>query len=99
MIDDDAIVYVLAAPQWLLTRSPRVRVTTGCAVRAVDTGNTHASVMLASGERRTAAHVIVANGLAVPDLVAGVPLEAKKGHLLISDRYPGTLHHQVLELG
>ncbi|SAL11553.1 FAD dependent oxidoreductase [Caballeronia arvi] len=99
LIDDDAIVYAPAAAQWLLTSSTRIRVSTGCAVSAVDADDTHASVTLANGERRTAAHVVVANGLAVPSLIAGVPIEAKKGHLLITDRYPGTLHHQVLELG
>ncbi|BBU29406.1 hypothetical protein BTHE68_31400 [Burkholderia sp. THE68] len=99
LIDDDAIVYAPAAAQWLLTCSGRIRVSTDCAVRAVDADDTHASVMLANGERRTAAHVVVANGLAAADLIAGVRLEAKKGHLLITDRYSGTLHHQVLELG
>ena len=99
LIDDDAIVYAPAAAQWLLSSSPRIRVSTHCAVRAVDADDTHANVTLANGERRTAAHVVVANGLAVPELIAKAPIEAKKGHLLITDRYPGTLHHQVLELG
>ncbi|SAL22427.1 FAD dependent oxidoreductase [Caballeronia peredens] len=102
VIDDDAIVYAPAAAQWLLTCSPgagRIRVSAGCSAHAVDANETHASVTLKSGERRTAAHVVVANGLAVAELIAGVPLEAKKGHLLITDRYPGTLEHQVLELG
>jgi glycine/D-amino acid oxidase-like deaminating enzyme len=99
LIDDDAIVYAPAAAQWLLTRSTRIRVSTGCAVRAVDAGDAHAVVTLANGDRRTASHVVIANGLAVPDLIGDVPLEAKKGHLLVTDRYPGTIHHQVLELG
>ncbi|WP_244817100.1 FAD-binding oxidoreductase [Caballeronia sp. Lep1P3] len=102
LIDDDAIVYAPAAAQFLLTRSPgaaRIRVSTQCAVAAVDASESAACVTLANGERRTAAHVVVANGLAASALIDGVPLEAKKGHLLITDRYPGTLHHQVLELG
>jgi len=99
LIDDDAIVYAPAAAQWLLTRSTRIRVSTGCAVRAVDAGDAHAVVTLANGDRRTASHVVIANGLAVPDLIGDVPLEVKKGHLLVTDRYPGTIHHQVLELG
>ncbi|SAL48116.1 FAD dependent oxidoreductase [Caballeronia cordobensis] len=99
LIDDDAIVYAPCAAQFLLTSSPRIRVSTGCAVRAVDAGGAHASVTLANGEQRMAAHVVVANGLAAPELIAGVPIEAKKGHLLITDRYPGMLRHQVLELG
>ncbi|SAK51296.1 FAD dependent oxidoreductase [Caballeronia catudaia] len=99
LIDDDAIVYAPAAAHWLLTYSTRIRLSTGCAVSAVDADDTHASVTLANGDRRTAAHVVVANGLAVSSLIAGVPIEAKKGHLLITDRYPGTIRHQVLELG
>ncbi|MCG7402068.1 MULTISPECIES: NAD(P)/FAD-dependent oxidoreductase [Caballeronia] len=99
LIDDDAIVYAPAAAQWLLASSTRIRVSTGCAVHSVDAAGAHARVTLANGERRTAAHVVVANGLAAPDLIAGLPLEAKKGHLLITDRYPGTVRHQVLELG
>ncbi|MDR5789946.1 FAD-dependent oxidoreductase [Caballeronia sp. LP003] len=99
LIDDDAIVYAPAAAQWLLASSTRIRVSTGCAVHSVDAAGAHARVTLANGEGRTAAHVVIANGLAAPDLIAGLPLEAKKGHLLITDRYPGTVRHQVLELG
>jgi glycine/D-amino acid oxidase-like deaminating enzyme len=99
LIHDDAIVYAPAAAQWLLASSTRIRVSTGCAVHSVDAAGAHARVTLANGERRTAAHVVIANGLAAPDLIAGLPLEAKKGHLLITDRYPGTVRHQVLELG
>jgi len=102
LIDDDAIVYAPAAAQYLLTASPgaaRIRVSTGCAVAAVDAGNAHAGVTLTNGERRTAAHVVVANGLAASNLIGEIPLEPKKGHLLITDRYPGTIRHQVLELG
>lgn len=43
--------------------------------------------------------VLVATGCALPQLVPELPLRPRKGHLVITDRYPGTLHHQVLELG
>jgi D-hydroxyproline dehydrogenase subunit beta len=56
-------------------------------------------VTFANGERRSAAHVVVANGMAARDLLLDVPLVPKKGHLLISDRYPGLIRHQLLELG
>jgi glycine/D-amino acid oxidase-like deaminating enzyme len=56
-------------------------------------------VTLASGERIGAAHVIVASGLGARQLVPSLPLQPKKGHLLITDRYPGLIHHQLLELG
>jgi glycine/D-amino acid oxidase-like deaminating enzyme len=43
--------------------------------------------------------VLVATGCALPQLLPGLPLRPRKGHLAITDRYPGTVHHQVLELG
>jgi D-hydroxyproline dehydrogenase subunit beta len=99
LIEDDAVVYAPSAAQFLLSSSARIRVTLDCRVTKVHADETNATVMLANGERRSASHVVIANGLAVSDLIDGVPLEPKKGHLLITDRYPGTIHHQVLELG
>ncbi len=43
--------------------------------------------------------MVVANGLVARELIDGLPLAPKKGHLLITDRYPGALRHQVVELG
>ena len=34
-----------------------------------------------------------------PRLVPGLPIVPRKGHLVITDRYPGFLRHQVVELG
>ena len=42
-------------------------------------------------------HIVVANGLQARELVRGLPLQPKKGHLLITDRYPGFIRHQLLE--
>ena len=38
-------------------------------------------------------------GRALPELTPGLPVKKRKGHLAITDRYPGFLHHQVVELG
>lgn len=43
--------------------------------------------------------VVVAAGGASRQLVPALPIEPRKGHLVITDRYPGYLHHQVIELG
>ena len=98
LIEDDCIVYAPRAAEWLLMESPhagRIRVSTGCEAVRIERGR----VTLSTGETRAAAHVVVANGLAARDLVPGVKLEAKKGHLLITDRYPAAIRHQLLELG
>ena len=98
LVDDDAIVYAPRAAQWLLMHSSgsqNIVVRTGEQVVAVAGG----SVTLGSGVRIEADHVVVANGLDARRLLPGLPLVAKKGHLLVTDRYPGFIGHQLLELG
>ncbi|MBI2681620.1 MAG: FAD-dependent oxidoreductase [Acidobacteriales bacterium] len=34
-----------------------------------------------------------------PELDPGIGVKKRKGHLLITDRYPGFVHHQLVELG
>jgi len=43
--------------------------------------------------------VILATGTAITKLIPEAPVSPRKGHLLITDRYPGFLNHQVIELG
>jgi glycine/D-amino acid oxidase-like deaminating enzyme len=98
LIEHDSIVYAPTAAEWLLAQSPhaaRIRVRLNTEVARVDAQH----VTLSSGERVSAAHVIIANGIGARRLVPSVPLQPKKGHLLITDRYPGFIRHQLLELG
>ncbi|SAL05014.1 FAD dependent oxidoreductase [Caballeronia calidae] len=98
IIPDDAVVYAPSAADWLLAaegRRGRVRCRLGAPVSRL----TREGVMLADGEVIAAGAVLVANGLQAVDLLPGLPMQAKKGHLLITDRYPGVIRHQVLELG
>jgi glycine/D-amino acid oxidase-like deaminating enzyme len=44
-------------------------------------------------------NVLVATGCALPQLLPQLPLRGRKGHLVITDRHPGLIHHQLLELG
>ena len=56
-------------------------------------------VQLASGERIAAAQIVVAAGTGVPRLLPDIPVFPRKGHLAITDRYPGRLSHQVVSMG
>lgn len=97
-IEHDSIVYAPSVAEWLLTQSPdaaKIRVRLGAQAVALDARG----VTLTNGERLGAAHVIVANGLGASQLLKALPLQPKKGHLLITDRHPGLIHHQLLELG
>jgi glycine/D-amino acid oxidase-like deaminating enzyme len=51
------------------------------------------------GERITAPIIVNAAGAAAPGLTPGLPIVPRKGHLVITDRYPGLCRHQLVELG
>lgn len=48
---------------------------------------------------RLSGSVLVATGCALQTLLPRLPMRARKGHLVITDRYPGIIQHQLLELG
>jgi D-hydroxyproline dehydrogenase subunit beta len=56
-------------------------------------------VTMADGGTVTAGVTIVATGANINQLMPGVAVYPRKGHLLITDRYPGFLRHQLIELG
>ncbi len=97
IVENDAVVYAPAVAAWLLEQpvSGRLTCRTQTQVARIDRAGVH----LADGEVVGADAVLIANGLQALDLLPRLPLRAKKGHLLITDRYPGTIRHQILELG
>ena len=95
LVPGDGTLYAPNATRWLLDLLPdRVAVRRGYVTR-ID-GNT---VLLEDGARLSAPQLLLATGLQATQLVPGLPMRAKKGHLLITDRYPGTVRHQLVELG
>ena len=40
-----------------------------------------------------------AGGAEAGELLSGLPIRKRKGHLVITDRYPGFVRHQLVELG
>lgn len=57
------------------------------------------AIVTNSGDIIRAGLIIVATGTAVQKLVPEIQVQARKGHLAITDSYPGFLHHQLIELG
>jgi glycine/D-amino acid oxidase-like deaminating enzyme len=65
-----------------------------------------AIVRLGEGEARLddgsilrAPRLVNAMGADASGCTAGLPVKKRKGHLAITDRYPGFVHHQLVELG
>jgi glycine/D-amino acid oxidase-like deaminating enzyme len=95
---DDAVIYPPAAARYLLeqARGRGAEVRDHTEVRAIcDDGQ----VVLADSSRISAGRVINAAGCDSPSLTAGLPIRKRKGHLVITDRYPGYVRHQIVELG
>ncbi len=56
-------------------------------------------VVLTDGTKISSAEAINAAGCGAPALTPGLPVLRRKGHLVITDRYPDYIHHQIIELG
>ncbi len=98
---EDGVIYPPAAAAFLLERAQRhgATVRLGTKVRAV---LPEGGVELADGERIAAGITLIAAGPASPSFfsaAATVPVKKRKGHLVITDRYPGYVRHQLVELG
>jgi D-hydroxyproline dehydrogenase subunit beta len=58
-----------------------------------------AGVKTRSGSFLPAKFTVLATGTEIRKLVPGIEVLPRKGHLVITDRYPGFLRHQIIELG
>ncbi|MES2306727.1 MAG: FAD-dependent oxidoreductase [Gemmatimonadota bacterium] len=56
-------------------------------------------VRFADGSRLATGAIVIAAGVASAGLVPGLPIIPRKGHLVITDRQPGLVQHQLVELG
>jgi glycine/D-amino acid oxidase-like deaminating enzyme len=95
-VPDDRILYPPAAARWLLERAAA----RGARLReGVDVLEIGPRSVRTAGSWIEAAAVVNAAGLAAPRLTPGLAIEPRKGHLVITDRYPGFCLHQLIELG
>ena len=53
---------------------------------------------MSDGTTLASDHIVIATGIDT-NIVPWLRLESRKGHLVITDRYPGFVHHQLVELG
>lgn len=96
LVSSDAVLYPPCAARYLLQRA----VDAGAAI--VPQAAVHASngeVWLANGETLSAPRVVNALGTYASTLTPDLPVRPRKGHLAITDRAPGFLRHQLVELG
>jgi len=95
-VPGDRVIYPPNAARWLLQRACArgARLREGCEVLAA-----RATEVELANERLASAHVVNAAGPEASLLTPGIPIEPRKVHLVITDRYPGFCRHQLVELG
>lgn len=96
LVPGDSVVYPPASATVLMECAGTHGATLvhGIARQLVDGG-----VQLADGSTLQSELVVLANGAHAIDLAPELPIRARKGHLAITDRYPGFIRHQLVELG
>jgi len=96
-VPGDAVIYPPAGARLLAEAAQRLgaRVLTGTPVASLIPGG----LRLQDGTTLSAGIVVLAAGSASKALLPALPLVRRKGHLAITERRPGFLHHQLVELG
>jgi glycine/D-amino acid oxidase-like deaminating enzyme len=96
LVAEDRVVYPPAVTRHLLERARSL----GATVRersAVEHVEAHR--VRVAGRWEEADAVVVAAGGASGQLLPALAIGPRRGHLVITDRYPGFLRHQVIEVG
>ena len=95
-VSEDSVIYPPATVLWMLRCCQQLG---GTMIRQRAVHFDDGGVTLADGSRVAAQFIVHATGTWTPQLLPNVPVHPRKGHLLITERYPGFVRHQLVELG
>lgn len=95
LVPADGVIYPPSAAMYFLDEAMRLGAEIFDA-RAVTASN--GEVRLDDGTTLTSARIVLAVGTDC-SLLPALPVQRRKGHLVITDRYPGFIRHQLVELG
>lgn len=97
LVPEDVVLYPPCAARFLMERALRhgAVLRLGAVVAQIGQGR----VRLADGTEIAGKIVVNAAGAWAAGFTPGIEIKKRKGHLVITDRYPGFLRHQLVELG
>lgn len=97
LVESDGVVYPPTVALELARRAEKLGASLmiGKAVRKIG----EHLLALDDGSEVRAERLVLAMGAASTDLRPDLPVRRRKGHLVITDRYPGMVRHQLVELG
>jgi D-hydroxyproline dehydrogenase subunit beta len=96
-VPDDGVCYPPAVARALTARAVELGASVHLDARVMELAPHE--LILADGSRRPTGVTVVAAGVHSPELVPGLPVVPRKGHLVITDRQPGMVRSQLVELG
>jgi glycine/D-amino acid oxidase-like deaminating enzyme len=96
LVLEDGVLYPPCAAQFLLERAlaADAKLHLGSVLEAGE-----GRVRLSDGQEFVAATIVNAAGAWAAEITPGLVVKKRKGHLAISDRNPGFVRHQLVELG
>jgi len=97
LVTADAVLYPPTAAGYLLQEAKKLNAVLMLGRTVIEAGD--GRVKLDHGSTLHSPIMINATGALAPDLMPGLAVRKRKGHLIITDRYPGYLRHQLVELG
>jgi D-hydroxyproline dehydrogenase subunit beta len=97
LVPEDGVLYPPCAARFFIERAQQrgVDLRLGATVEQIGQGR----VRLTDGSEISAEVIVNAAGTYAPHLTPGLEIRKRKGHLVITDRYPGFVRHQLVELG
>jgi glycine/D-amino acid oxidase-like deaminating enzyme len=97
LVPDDSVIYAPCTARWLIERARERGASVRTGVRVVEL-QPHALV-LSNGSRLSFGRAVCATGTWAAEFFPELRIRPRKGHLAITDRYPGFIRHQLVELG
>jgi glycine/D-amino acid oxidase-like deaminating enzyme len=97
LVPEDGVLYPPSAARFLIEKAQAHGATAQFGAPVSHIGN--GRVRRADGSELSAGVIVNAAGAWAAELTPGVSVRKRKGHLVITDRYPEFVHHQLVELG
>ena len=97
LVPQDGVLYPPCAALFLMERAQARGAKLILGVKVVQIGE--GRLRLKDGTEIAAEIIVNAAGASATDLTPGLEIKKRKGHLVITDRYPGFVRHQLVELG
>lgn len=97
LVPEDGVLYPPCAARFLIEQAQAAGATVQMGAPVVEIGN--GRVRRADGSELSGGVIVNAAGAWAPELTRGISVKKRKGHLVITDRYPRFVQHQLVELG